>query len=102
MVADLYPEGGNRRDAGFSVFYSGINVGAMIGPLVCGFLGEKVNWHLGFGAATAVVARSARAGVGGRDEHEPRREVDVVLFVAFERAHEGTEARVGRALRHRP
>jgi proton-dependent oligopeptide transporter, POT family len=51
MVADLYPEGGSRRDAGFSVFYSGINVGAMIGPLVCGFLGEKVNWHLGFGAA---------------------------------------------------
>jgi POT family proton-dependent oligopeptide transporter len=51
MVADLYPEGGNRRDAGFSIFYSGINVGAMIGPLVCGFLGEKVNWHLGFGAA---------------------------------------------------
>jgi POT family proton-dependent oligopeptide transporter len=51
MVADLYPEGGARRDAGFSVFYSGINVGAMLGPLVCGFLGEKVNWHLGFGAA---------------------------------------------------
>ena len=51
MVADLYPEGGNRRDAGFSIFYSGINVGAMIGPLICGFLGEKVNWHLGFGAA---------------------------------------------------
>ena len=51
MVADLYPEGGNRRDAGFSIFYSGINVGAMMGPLVCGFLGEKVNWHLGFGAA---------------------------------------------------
>ncbi|HEU5250359.1 MAG TPA: peptide MFS transporter [Thermoanaerobaculia bacterium] len=51
MVADLYPEGGNRRDAGFSIFYSGINVGAMLGPLVCGYLGEKVNWHLGFGAA---------------------------------------------------
>ncbi len=51
MVADLYPEGGSRRDAGFSVFYSGINVGALLGPLVCGFLGEKINWHLGFGAA---------------------------------------------------
>jgi POT family proton-dependent oligopeptide transporter len=51
MVADLYPEGGHRRDAGFSIFYSGINVGAMIGPFVCGFLGEKINWHLGFGAA---------------------------------------------------
>jgi POT family proton-dependent oligopeptide transporter len=51
MVAELYPEGGNRRDAGFSVFYSGINVGAFLGPIVCGFLGEKVNWHLGFSAA---------------------------------------------------
>ena len=51
IVGDLYPEGGARRDAGFSVFYSGINVGAFAGPLVCGYLGEKINWHLGFGAA---------------------------------------------------
>lgn len=51
MVGDLYPPGSPRRDAGFSVFYSGINVGALLGPLVCGFLGEKVNWHLGFSAA---------------------------------------------------
>src|ERR1700693_4768551 len=51
MVGDLYPEGGARRDAGFSIFYSGINTGALFGPLVCGFLGEKVNWHLGFGVA---------------------------------------------------
>ncbi len=51
IVGELYPEGGARRDAGFSVFYSGINVGALLGPLVCGFLGEKINWHLGFGAA---------------------------------------------------
>jgi proton-dependent oligopeptide transporter, POT family len=51
MVGDLYPEGGARRDAGFSIFYSGINTGALFGPIVCGYLGEKVNWHLGFGAA---------------------------------------------------
>ncbi|MGH9365809.1 MAG: peptide MFS transporter [Thermoanaerobaculia bacterium] len=51
MVGDLYPEGGARRDAGFSVFYSGINTGAFAGPLVCGFLGERINWHMGFGAA---------------------------------------------------
>src|SRR6266508_1124426 len=51
MVGDLYPEGGARRDAGFSIFYSGINTGALFGPLICGFLGEKINWHLGFGAA---------------------------------------------------
>ncbi len=51
IVADLYPEGGARRDAGFSVFYMGINVGALAGPLICGYLGENVDWHLGFGAA---------------------------------------------------
>jgi len=51
IVGDLYPEGGARRDAGFSVFYMGINVGALIAPLVTGFLGERVGWHWGFGAA---------------------------------------------------
>lgn len=51
IVADLYPEGGARRDAGFSIFYMGINLGALAGPLVCGTLGERVNWHLGFSAA---------------------------------------------------
>ena len=51
MVGRLYPEGGARRDAGFTIFYIGINVGAMIGPLICSALGEKINWHWGFGAA---------------------------------------------------
>src|SRR6185503_18149051 len=46
-----YPEGGARRDAGFTIFYMGINLGAAIGPLICSTLGEKVNWHYGFGAA---------------------------------------------------
>src|SRR5437667_3720954 len=51
IVGDLYPEGGARRDAGFTIFYMGINLGAAIGPLVCSTLGEKFNWHYGFGAA---------------------------------------------------
>src|SRR5690606_27053001 len=51
IVGDLYPEGGARRDAGFSIFYMGINTGSFFGQLVTGFLGEKVGWHLGFGAA---------------------------------------------------
>jgi POT family proton-dependent oligopeptide transporter len=51
IVGELYPEGGARRDAGFTVFYMGINLGAALGPLVCSALGEKVNWHYGFGAA---------------------------------------------------
>ncbi len=51
IVGELYPEGGARRDAGFSIFYMGINIGAIIGPFACSTLGEKVNWHLGFSAA---------------------------------------------------
>ena len=51
IVGDLYPEGGSRRDAGFSIFYMGINVGAFFGQIITGVLGEKVGWHWGFGAA---------------------------------------------------
>jgi POT family proton-dependent oligopeptide transporter len=51
IVGDLYPEGGARRDAGFSIFYMGINVGAFFGQIITGFLGEKFGWHFGFGAA---------------------------------------------------
>lgn len=51
IVGDLYPEGGARRDAGFSIFYMGINVGAFAGQLITGFLGETIGWHWGFGAA---------------------------------------------------
>jgi POT family proton-dependent oligopeptide transporter len=51
LVGKLYPEGGARRDAGFTLFYMGVNLGAFIGPIVCGFLGESLNWHYGFAAA---------------------------------------------------
>ena len=51
VVGDLYPEGGARRDGGFSVFYMGINLGALFGPLGCSFLGEGYNWHWGFSLA---------------------------------------------------
>jgi POT family proton-dependent oligopeptide transporter len=51
LVGNLYPEGGTRRDAGFTIFYMGINIGAALGPLVCSALGEKANWHAGFAAA---------------------------------------------------
>ena len=51
IVGDLYPEGGARRDAGFSIFYMGINIGALAAPIITGYLGEDVGWHYGFGAA---------------------------------------------------
>jgi proton-dependent oligopeptide transporter, POT family len=51
MVGNLYPVGDTRRDVAYTIFYMGINLGAGISPLVCGYLGEKVGWHYGFGAA---------------------------------------------------
>ncbi len=52
IVGELYPgDHGARRDAGFSIYYMGINLGAFLGPLVCGWLGEGYDWHYGFGAA---------------------------------------------------
>jgi POT family proton-dependent oligopeptide transporter len=53
MVGALYAPEDTRRDAGFSIFYMGINLGAMISPLVCGYLGQNINWHYGFAAAGA-------------------------------------------------
>ena len=51
MVGALYGPQDPRRDAGFSIYYMGINLGAFIAPLVCGYLGQRVSWHVGFGAA---------------------------------------------------
>jgi POT family proton-dependent oligopeptide transporter len=53
VVGELYPERDPRRDAGFTYFYMGINLGAFLGPIVCSTLGEneRFGWHFGFGAA---------------------------------------------------
>ncbi|MBK6264249.1 peptide MFS transporter [Marivirga sp. S37H4] len=52
IVGGLYSDNEPaKRDAGFSIFYMGINLGAFIAPLITGYLGESVDWHLGFAAA---------------------------------------------------
>src|ERR1051325_95744 len=80
MVGDLYEEGDARRDAGFSIFYMGINLGALLAPIVVGYLGQRVEWHYGFGAAGVfmvfgliqyVVGKGRLRGVG-----EPKKRVD--------------------------
>ena len=48
LVGSLYEQGDTRRDAGFSVFYMGINLGAFLGPLIAGYLAQRVDWHIGF------------------------------------------------------
>lgn len=51
VVGSLYEQNDPRRDAGFTIFYMGINLGAFFSPLVCSTLGEKLGWHYGFLAA---------------------------------------------------
>ncbi len=52
VVGGLYLPGDPRRDDGFNIFYTGINLGAAMSPLLCGYVGETYGWHYGFGLAT--------------------------------------------------
>jgi len=51
IVGQLYRQGDPRRDSGFSIFYMGINLGALISPIFCGWVGERISWRWGFGLA---------------------------------------------------
>lgn len=51
IVGGLYPKGSEKKDAGYTIFYMGINAGAFLGILLCGYIGEKVGWSYGFGLA---------------------------------------------------
>jgi len=51
IVGSLYAAGNPRRDGGFTIFYMGINLGAAIAPLLCGFVADRYGWHWGFGLA---------------------------------------------------
>lgn len=51
MVGQLYPDNSSKKDAGYTIFYMGINAGAFLGMLLCGYIGEKIGWHYGFGLA---------------------------------------------------
>lgn len=51
MVGKLYRTADERRDAGFALYYMGINIGAFLGPLITGWLGDHASWHWGFSAA---------------------------------------------------
>jgi POT family proton-dependent oligopeptide transporter len=52
MVGTLYTKSNPKRDGGFTIFYMGVNLGAAMSPLLCGYIGETYGWHYGFGLAT--------------------------------------------------
>jgi POT family proton-dependent oligopeptide transporter len=88
MVGGLYGEHDPRRDSGFSIFYMGINTGAILSPLICGFLAQRIFWRLGFVASSAVMV------------------LGLIQFLAFQKTllNVGSRLRpdVAAALPHRP
>ncbi|NND98371.1 MAG: MFS transporter [Pirellulaceae bacterium] len=52
IVGGLYAKDSPKKDAGFTIFYMGINLGAAMSPIICGYVGEVYGWHIGFGLAT--------------------------------------------------
>jgi len=87
MVGRLYPEGDDRRDSGFTIFYMGINTGAFIAPLVCGWLGYAYGWHYGFGAAgigmiagLLVFMKGMNSGVFGDNGQQPTEYVEKKMY----------------------
>ena len=71
IVGALYDPADTRRDAGFSIFYMGINLGAFIGPIIAGWLAQKVDWHLGFACAGVGMSLGLLQYVLGRRHLQP-------------------------------
>ena len=87
MVGRLYPEGDDRRDSGFTLFYMGINAGAFLAPLVCGWLGYEYGWHYGFGAAgigmiagLLVFMKGMNDGVFGDNGQQPTEYIEKKMY----------------------
>ena len=87
MVGRLYPEGDDRRDSGFTIFYMGINAGAFLAPLVCGWLGYEYGWHYGFGAAgigmiagLLVFMKGMNDGVFGDNGQQPVEYIEKKMY----------------------
>jgi proton-dependent oligopeptide transporter, POT family len=87
MVGRLYPEGDDRRDSGFTIFYMGINAGAFLAPLICGWLGYAYGWHYGFGAAgigmiagLLVFMKGMNDGVFGDNGNQPKEYIEKKMY----------------------
>jgi POT family proton-dependent oligopeptide transporter len=76
QVGYLYAPGDHRAADGFQVYYIGINAGVIIAPLICGYLGEDVGWHYGFGAAGVGMVIGLLIYLSGRKYLPPDPKID--------------------------
>jgi POT family proton-dependent oligopeptide transporter len=95
LVGSLYDTNDARRDAGFSLFYMAINIGAFSGPLIAGALAENVNWHAGFACAGVGMTLGLVLYVLGRDRLRPAIERIAALKAAPPAATGGGPASMG-------
>ena len=73
QVGQIYSEGDVRRDAGFTIYYMGINLGAFLGPIICGYLAQspRWGWHYGFAAAGVGMVLGLIGYLWGREKYLP-------------------------------
>jgi proton-dependent oligopeptide transporter, POT family len=93
MVAALYPEGGSRRDAGFSFFYMGINLGGFLGPLLVAWFADRLGWHWGFalpalgmtlGLGQFLLTRHYLGSAGAAaSDHSPKSIIGALAFLGL-------------------
>ena len=99
MVGQMYRPGDPRRDSGFTIYYMGVNAGAALGPLACGFLAEKVGWHFGFAAAGVGMVLGLVCYFWGRERYMPGIGVKPdASAAALAREHGGHGAHLERRL----
>jgi POT family proton-dependent oligopeptide transporter len=102
MVGQMYRPGDTRRDAGFTIYYMGVNAGAFLGPLVVGFLAESrsFGWHWGFGAAGVGMVLGLLTYLWGRDRYLPGIGVRTEPTAAASRAGDGAAGGDRKAILH--
>ena len=82
IVGGLYENNPSMREAGFTIFYMSINIGSILGFFICGYLGENIGWHYGFGAAgigmfLGVLQYKLRVKSLGKIGLEPTSKIDI-------------------------
>lgn len=114
QIGDLYADDDPRREAGYTVYYAGLNLGAVLAPLVCGVLGATYGWHVGFGAAGVGMllglviylsgarrlrlARVRASGPAARREHRGREVLLLFAVLAAVVLYRGAYEQAGNAL----